>query len=232
MQEGCYAGNKRCGHGSPVEVDIRGAAGCYKISGVSTRDIHSRSGDIYRVKAIVREVGQPACLINRRHRDNVVAVIIRRVARHFVIILSLVSCRRDNQDTGRFRTLDRIIHGRGILRTTEACVYRRYIRALLRLEVDNILNTADDAGSVSAALLVQNLDREDGGKPVHSAYAPAVVAHGADNSGNMRSVPVVVARVSAAGHNVYTDQIIGKAVTVIVTAVSRRFSRISPKVAR
>ena len=75
-----------------------------------------------------------------------------------------------------------------------------------------VVDRADGVGRVAAAGRIDELQRHDGHVPIHAGHALAVVAHRADDAGDVGAVAVVVHRVAVVGDEVIAVYVAGKAV--------------------
>ena len=102
----------------------------------------------------------------------------------------------------------------------------------LRAVGDRVIQRQYRIVRVATALRVEKLQRHDLGIPVDAGDADAVVADGGDGSRHVRSVIVVVERITVVVGEVVSVDIVDEAIAVVVDSVVGNFIRIDPHVCR
>ena len=93
-----------------------------------------------------------------------------------------------------------------------------------------IINTLDKIIVGRISRRIEGFQGHELHTPRHADYACAVIADGANDTGNMRSMGVIIVRIARPSTRVDSMDVVSIAISVVVDVVSGNFTRISPHI--
>ena len=182
-----------------------------------------------RIATITGKIRPRTQSITAGHGQNICARIRGRILRNIIVVAGGVARRRHKQLTRRCGGIDHVFH-----RLRKSPAAPRVVRESRTL-VDRVLERTDGIGDISAAPVIQKLERHQAHLPIHAGHADAVVARPADRPRDMRAVFIVVHRITARRQAITINptravHVIDNTVAVIVNLITWDFARIDPHV--
>mmetsp|Transcript_77635 Transcript_77635/g.169999 ORF Transcript_77635/g.169999 Transcript_77635/m.169999 type:complete len:365 (+) Transcript_77635:2482-3576(+) len=186
-------------------------------------DRRARGSNVNSGLAIAGEGGHLAQPGHASNRDDVVALVVGRVARHLVVVLAFVSSRGREKHSCSLGLCD--CDGQARVGATATPGVAGNLRAVR----DGVVDRKDGVGGAAGASGIQELEcHQSNTPPGHASNADAVATDAGNGSRAVSSVHLVVHGIAVLVHEVGAVDVINPAVVVVVDAVSGNFAGVDP----
>lgn len=213
------------GHGRPRQVAI----GAPEDRGI---DAGSRSRQVHRLGPVVRRQRQ---LIGGRTRgdgDDVGDVVAAGVAGNHVVVGSRIAGRGYEADADVVHGHDRIPHHhRGAQARPPRVVRDHDVGLEITPHHRDIGHRGQCGRDGTEAVVTDDLQRQERHLPVHTRDADPIVAHGPDDSRDVRPVTETVLHVVGVADEVPALHVVDEPIPLVVDAVAGNLPGISPDIA-